>query len=1264
MADEVVGSARIRIEPDLAGFDTALINEIEEALHQAARVVETSFRGVVTEVNRSLDAIGDSFDIRAHVDTSEISPAITAAVDAADALIVVTADSSGLTGDITAAVDAADTFVTVTGDASELTGDVTAAIDDADSHVTITGSVETGFNTDVLNLGANIADASDEASGLKKVIAGLSAAGLAAGINFLAEAASDLQESTSKAQVVFGEGFQDIADFAEEAATSTGLANQEALEMTATFGNLFQALGVSREEASDLSPAIVQLGADLASFNNIDVTDALEKLRSGLVGEIEPLRQIGVSFNAAQVEAKAYELGLARVGEEVSEGAKVQARYQLILEQTTLAQGDFARTQEGIANQQRILQAELKNTATAAGQDLLPAFDELLKVARTEVVPGLGEVAENILPAVSDALVNLAPLLGTTTDLLVAASPVIELVAETLALIPDEVIAVAGGFLLFNKAFGGAASLFNGALGALKLVPSILGGIASPLPAATSGVGGLASGITGLASSIATVNPLVALSGVVFTTLGAKWLQGRDEARRYAQEVDEVTRALKDSDGAVRISTEALAKYVETQSRFESKDQLDDLNRLGLTFDSVSALALDSTNGLDEFINHAKAGSEVVEIFRDEMGRWVDASGELINVQGNVHEVNGRFLQGNFSLIKSFKELQSVTQDAAEAQLETAVTSGLLSKATVDAALELRTAEDGTIDYTAALRGLQPQLDRAAAQTETLRAKYEPLAAAYLNTAEALGSLRDAAPEVASVIQSLRSGGEASTESFISLATSIDTAALSEEDFADAAAALGVSTEDLQGFVEETTQTLQEFIDTAVGGLPTVEDAFQRAFDAAAGNASGVADSIRDAAEQQAQAITDAAAAQIEAAGDALGEAGADQIRQAAADRAAVIKEAADAEARAVEENARVTATGLTDALRAQAEELADFRGDLDQLTDAGFGDLAGLLAQQGQEAGDALADELQTALANGNLEILNGLREANNAFKAESDATIQFITTELAPKFLSATGLLSAAITDTFGENLNFAEKVRIAAELAALKLPEGGDQIAAVAAVEGDQAARDFGKALNLDQKVIDAAVAAGNAIRNAPTDGAVEFGTKLGDGVAVGISQSELKVALAAQGLIGKALIAATKLAENASPSKLFIREVGKPIGEGIAIGISAAETDVVKAAEDIISAAAAAVSSVTLTPEFAESTADIRAFVEQVQPTVTGTSSSAAAGGTVVNELINRVGEGGFSGPLVGTMIVNGNEPEQTVRLVESSLRRVQVDLTRK
>lgn len=185
-------------------------------------------------------------------------------------------------------------------------------------------------------------------------------------------AASNLNESMSKVQVVFGDSVKAVEDFASTSAKNLGMSKQAALEASGTFGNLFTTMGMGKEPAAEMSTGLVKLAADLASFNNMDPQEVLEKLRSGLVGEVEPLRSLGVNLTVAAVQAKAMEMGLADAGGQVNQSAMIQARYALILEQTTTAQGDFARTADGMANKTRTAKAQLIDSAAVLGEKLLP----------------------------------------------------------------------------------------------------------------------------------------------------------------------------------------------------------------------------------------------------------------------------------------------------------------------------------------------------------------------------------------------------------------------------------------------------------------------------------------------------------------------------------------------------------------------------------------------------------------------------------------------------------------------------------------------------------------------------------------------------------------------------------------------------------------------------------------------------------------------------------------------------------------------------
>lgn len=217
-------------------------------------------------------------------------------------------------------------------------------------------------------------------SGMSKVgagvAAGLAGAAIATGA-FLASTigpASDLNETVSKVGVVFGESAKEVLAFGKTAANALGMSENAALSAAGTYGNLFRAMGMTETTSAGMSTELVKLAGDLASFNNMDPTEVLDKLRAGLSGETEPLRSLGVNLNQALIEQQALSSGIWDGVAPINAAQKAQASYALIMEQTTLAQGDFARTSKGLANQQRIMAANFANLKVTLGTALLPAI--------------------------------------------------------------------------------------------------------------------------------------------------------------------------------------------------------------------------------------------------------------------------------------------------------------------------------------------------------------------------------------------------------------------------------------------------------------------------------------------------------------------------------------------------------------------------------------------------------------------------------------------------------------------------------------------------------------------------------------------------------------------------------------------------------------------------------------------------------------------------------------------------------------------------
>lgn len=244
-------------------------------------------------------------------------------------------------------------------------------------------------------------------------------AAAAAGVAIIAvgkssiDAASNLDESVSKINVVFGESAGAVKTWAKGSAEAFGLSTQQALEAAGTYGNLFSAFGLGKTETKDMSQNLVGLAADLASFNNTSVDDALLALRSGLSGEAEPLKKFGVAINDSRLKTEALALGLIKSTKEaLTPAAKAQASYSLIMKDTALAQGDFGRTSDGLANKQRIMAAKFGDLQATIGQALLPAMSALVGFIMDKFIPAIRSIGD-WLSKHKPILIGAGILIGT-----------------------------------------------------------------------------------------------------------------------------------------------------------------------------------------------------------------------------------------------------------------------------------------------------------------------------------------------------------------------------------------------------------------------------------------------------------------------------------------------------------------------------------------------------------------------------------------------------------------------------------------------------------------------------------------------------------------------------------------------------------------------------------------------------------------------------------------------------------------------------------
>jgi len=252
------------------------------------------------------------------------------------------------------------------------------------------------------------------AAAAASAIAGLASSAVSS-ISTAVNAATSLGEETSKSAVIFGGAASEIQKFADN-SVAIGLSRQAALQATGSFGNLFTAMGLGSNQAAEYATTMTALGADLASFNNATVEESVLAIGAALRGEAEPIRRFGVLLDEATLKQAALSAGLiSSTSSSLTPAIKAQAAYAAILQQTTKAQGDFARTGDSLANLSRVIQAQTSNIFTDIGSAFEPLYQSIASATSqvlTAVGPIVGQIAAGIEVAVqriSAAIQSLVP---------------------------------------------------------------------------------------------------------------------------------------------------------------------------------------------------------------------------------------------------------------------------------------------------------------------------------------------------------------------------------------------------------------------------------------------------------------------------------------------------------------------------------------------------------------------------------------------------------------------------------------------------------------------------------------------------------------------------------------------------------------------------------------------------------------------------------------------------------------------------------------
>jgi len=264
------------------------------------------------------------------------------------------------------------------------------------------------------------------ASGVGKVFGGLGKVALVAGAAIvagigagaaigykLAESASNLSEAQNVVETTFKKSGKAIEAWAKTTAKTAGISETASTQYVGFMGAMLKSSGLSEKASEGMSKSLVQLTGDMSSFYNVDTKDMWEKLRSGISGETEPLKALGINMSVANLEAYALADGIKKPYKEMTQGEQTQLRYNFLMNATKDAQGDFGKTlSTSFANQVRVAQLNIETLGQKLGTKLLPAFNSMFKWVNDNM-PLIESIANRVFNVIGVVITNVGNIVNT-----------------------------------------------------------------------------------------------------------------------------------------------------------------------------------------------------------------------------------------------------------------------------------------------------------------------------------------------------------------------------------------------------------------------------------------------------------------------------------------------------------------------------------------------------------------------------------------------------------------------------------------------------------------------------------------------------------------------------------------------------------------------------------------------------------------------------------------------------------------------------------
>lgn len=996
------------------------------------------------------------------------------------------------------------------------------------------------------------------------------AAGAAAALNY----ASDLEETLSKVDVVFGGNADSIKNWASTAVEQMGLAEETAMSAAATYGNMATGMGLTANQGAEMAKSLTQLSADLASFNNTSQETAQIALNSIFTGETETLKQYGIVMTETNLEQFAMQQGLEKNIKQMSQAEKVQLRYNYVLANTTNAQGDFARTSDSVANQTRMAKEQLKQAAAALGQNLVPAAASALKVLNN-ILSGFQELN----PAQQKMILGIAGIAA-------AAGPVIKLgtgaysmvqkldkaltglqmsrIAKEVNKFGESTTAASKGLDLItagakksNGEFYTTVEILSHNTAELKKFGIEGDQAAKVLQATATTSAATGAGISGVGTASAAAQPAVksfgltlnsALSFVGLAVSAVSLLVGvfnglGKETSASAKQIEADTDAMVSSMEEVAESAASLqTEYDESIAKVDSMAE-----EAGKLVDEYYSLA----DGTDKSEESQKRMKEIVGSLSgrfDSISGYIDEDTGLLNANREAIEKSiDAQLDYNRALASRDYRIET-TKAYTEAEAKQAVAKKTLAdneKQLASAQRQRDSISRRLVDIDGKMAALQADINDGNAEAI---AKYDELSRSKQSLLAADTRLLETGAALTKNNKELDEGSEELAEAIEKLSAERQAAAeLEKECFQNVAASFEAQIEGANNAAEAYTSFSETEItamkDILASGIE-LDDATREHFV----NAIQMNEEEVAAIEEGSSRITAAKAKELEArklAGEEL-----TQIEQAQLDRYKEIQDARVAIATNTEEKIsladQISLQKRVKNMQDNQKLIADVDANLAKLRSLNDATL------------NAFLDSVDTTTEEGMSMIM---QMAKDSQKGLGDTTKEFLalwlkgTEKGLDDVVDATQEGSKEVAEASNEELS----------------PEKANETYSAYFDQADETIR--GKSVALESQMrIAVKNVYGEADKLAKNGSWALIGINMIDGIRRGIQSRSGALNSAMRSVINSAVTAAKKAGEIHSPSRLFEREVGAMMSEGMAKGI-ADKTDAVSSAlrEQVLDAA---------------------------------------------------------------------------------------------